>query len=282
MKIRLNLLALLMTSSSLYADNLDFSAEEQAAWEAHKESITEPAEYLGADALAGIEADYKVDPYDEERLRDLCHRMERHKYVHNYILESAADRLQYKRLIESQYWDSISAILIPSNPGMAGRYLGYAVMMKEQLAITEEGIRILTDRAIEYAGLLRKTPCATFAQEELTLLHSLFDRQQIEKIIDRRNETTIASRTQRLWQALEKAGLTAELDEAEDRERASMYYRKEQFIRDYFAGDRSLMDANLIDLNRNKPRVIRMYEGVLQKEAVRKRHEERVGKEFSW
>lgn len=272
----------LWPSITLSAQGLTYSTEEQKAWNDHRNEMTEPVEFLAADALSAIQSDYIVNPYDVKKLRSLCSRMETHMYLHNYILEAASERHSIKQEIETLYWDSIAGILIPFNPTMAGTYTGYAVKMAEELKLSEDTLFTLNSLSIGYARRLRTDPCAYFAKEEMDTLKSIIDRQRLEKVIIAINAKEVENRCEQLWQRLESAGLTIELDKAIDLRQASNFYQKEMLIRDYFIDSRELTEANLADLYRHKPRCIKMDEGLRQREAVKKRHEEKVGDEFAW
>lgn len=264
------------------SQSLVFSDEERKAYEENMTELAGPVEFLAADALASIQADYVVNPYDVKELRRLCVRMETHKYVHNYILETARQRLNRKRDIETQYWDSIAARLIPHNPATAGRFVGHAISMADELELADETRAMLVRNGIRLFRLLRANPCADFAREEMDTLKSVLNSEQLEKVIDRSNEREVSSRANAVWQALATADLTDDLDKEADLKRAETYIRKELLIRDYYIGDPSLVSANLDDLYRHKPRIITMYEGLLQRESIKKKHEEKVGFEFAW
>lgn len=267
---------------SLTAQNLDYSEKEQKAWLEHQTEISGPAEFLAADALSAILEDYQVNPRDIRSLRKLCQRMEIHKYLHCFILETSAQRLAIKRNLETLYWDSIAVFLIPLNPSMAGSYTGHAVSMAKDLNLSADTLSQLSNLSLNYAHRQRIDPCAYFAREEMDTLQSLLTRKQLEKVINAINAPKVESRCQRLWSALEAAGLTSDLDQAEDMYQAATFYQKEMLIRDWYVGDRKLIDANLNDLYRHKPRSIRMYEALRQKAIIQKKHEEKVGAEFAW
>ena len=274
--------AMLLLPLGAQSQSLVFTDEERKAYEENRTELTVPVEFLAADALAAIQTDYEVNPYDIKELRRLCVRMETHKYIHNYILETARQRLNRKRDIEIQYWDSIAVRLIPHNPEMAGQFVGYAISMSKELDLTDETNAILMQQGIRLFRLLRANPCADLAREEMDTLKSVLSREQIEKVIHRRNKTEVANRVQSIWEALANADMTDDLDKDADLKRAETYIQKELFIRDYYIGDHSLISANLDDLYRHKPRIITMYEGLLQRESIKKKHEEKVGFEYAW
>jgi hypothetical protein len=168
MKIK-TLLACTILSLPLGAQSqsLVFTDEERKAYEENRDEMTVPVEFLAADALAAIQADYEVNPYDIKELRRLCVRMETHKYIHNYILETARQRLDRKRDIEIQYWDSIAVRLIPHNPATAGRFVGYAISMSKELALTDETNAILMQEGIRLFQLLRaKSVCRSCSRRD--------------------------------------------------------------------------------------------------------------------
>ena len=273
---------LILSALNLSAQTLNYTAEEQKVWEKHQAAMAEPVDYLAADALSAIQADYHVNPPDVKALRKLCKRMETHKYLHNYILESARGRLSIKRQIEANYWDSIADILIPNNPSMAGTYTGYAVLMSKELGLSEDIMNYLKNNAFANVRRMRKNPRDLFFKEEMDSLKTVLDRQQIEKIVYSVHAAEADARSQAVWSALEVAGLTQELEKPINLSMATHFYQKELFIRDYYMSDERLMEANLEDLYRHIPRIVKMYEGLHQKEMIQKRHEEKVGTEYSW
>ena len=274
--------AMLLLPFETKSQSLVFTDEEQRAYEENKTEMVVPVEFLAGDAFAAIQADYKVNPYDTKTIRRLCVRMETHKYIHNYILETAQQRIRHKRDIEIQYWDSIAAYLIPVNPEMTGRFVGYAISMSKELDLTDETNAILMQEGIRLFQWLRVNPCVNLAREEMDTLKSVLNPEQIEKVIHRRNKTEVDNRVQSIWETLANAELIEELDKDAEQKRAETYIQKELFIRDYYIGDHSLISANLDDLYRHKPTVINMYEGLLQKESIKKKYEEKVGFEYSW
>jgi hypothetical protein len=265
-----------------FPQHTDWTEAEREAFDLHREEIAAPTEFLGEDAFASIQADYTVRPGDARAIRRLCRQMETRKYLHNFILETSEERLRSKREIGKHYLDSLAMLLIPANPGMAGRFIGYAVSMKEELGLTEEQRNFLLEQAVGFARRQRTAPCADYGREETAVLKTVLDAGQTERIINARNTPAAAEKTSTVWTALAVAGLNGQLDSIEDCRRACRYYLKESFISDYYAGDAELTAANLEDLHRHKPRIVTMYEGLRQRTAIRRKHEEKVGREFTW
>ena len=277
----LTVLVLLLPLEAM-AQSLAFTAEEQTAYDTHRASIEEPSEFLGEDVLAELQERYSVRPENVRKLRSLCRRMETHRYLHNFIPETARERYRIRQTIRERYMDTIAVLLIPDNPEMAGRYAGYAVNLAEKLGLPEETVHILTELAAGFSRRLREDPCASIARREMEALRTVLGREQTEKVADAANARMADSRIQAVWNALEKAGLSEQLDSVADCGHARTFYLKEAFLRDYYADDASLVSANLNDLYRHKPRMVTMYEGLRQQAALRKRHEEKVGGQFSW
>lgn len=271
-----------LSAFSLSAQALNYSPEEQKAWEEHQTEMADPVEFLAADALSAIQADYHVSPIDVKALRKLCQQMEAHKYLHNYILETAQGRLTIKRQIEDSYWDSIADILLPTNPTMAGTYTGYAVMLSKDLGLTGDTLTFLKKLALDNVRRLRRNPCGLFDREEMDTLKTVLNRQQLEKVLFQAHAEEAEARSNALWTALEKAGLTEELDKPIDLSMATTFYQREMFIRDYYKTDNLLLENNLEDLYRHTPRIIKMFEGLQQKEIIQKKHEGKVGVEYAW
>lgn len=259
-----------------------FSDEERRAFESHRKEMAVPVEFLAADAMASIQEEYQVSPSDERTLRDLCVRMETHKYVHNYLLETAQERMTNKRQIEVSYWDSIASLLIPLNPEIVGQFVGFAVCLSSELNLSEDTRARLRNNAFHLVRRLRESPCQSLAWEEMDTLKALLTYEQIETVLHAKNTQLVNEKVKTVWKALETAGLTDGLNREADLKRASLFYTKEYFIKDYYLGDRDMISANLEDLNRHKPRIVNMYEGLRQKDSVRKRHKDKVGAPYFW
>jgi len=265
-----------------FAQSLALSTEEREAYERYEAEISVPAGFLAADAFASIQADYTVNPQDAKRIRTLCAQMETHKYVHNYLLETAQERLANKRRIESAYWDSISALLIPTNPDMAGEFVGHAVKLMNDWEVTDTAEARLMDNAIRLARRRKETPCLSFAREEMDSLKAILSKGQIENTLYSKNAQQINAKVETIWQMLAAEGITYSLDKNDNLKKAATFYMKEQFVKDYYIDEPDLIASNLDDLYRHKPRIVSMYEGLKQKESVRSRHNDRVEATFSW
>lgn len=272
----------ILSTSKMFAQGLSYSSEELQVWEENKEEIAKPVEFLAADALAEIQASYQVNPYDIKPIRSFCLRMETHKYLHNYILEDPCERHLNKCRITKLYWDSIAARLIPYNPQIAGSYIGHAVSMASELNISSDSLQKIFEAALFFFRRQRESPCASFVNEEMDSIKMYLSKTQLDRLINALNENEADRLCHQLWEELESACLTDNLDKTSDIGRAYKYYLKELYINTYYMNDASLLEENLTDLYRHKPRIIQMYEGLSKLDAIKKKHEAKVGAEFSW
>ena len=272
----------LSITTQMYPADFTYTDVEQAAWEKHKSEISIPLTFLASDAMASIQMKYVIDSTQIPSLQELCLKMERHKYLRNYIDGDAVVKTINKTRIENIYQDSIQALLIPANPDIAGRFLGYAVSLFPELHISRQCRDSIIDDALTIARRLRLSPCDDYAIEEMDSLKEHLTREQIEMIIKRRNASAALNRACQVWSDLEQAKLIADFDQNTQIDRAFRFYMAEMQIRDYYIGNWELINANLEDLYRHKPRIIKMHEGLSQREAIEKKHEEKVGVQFSW
>lgn len=72
------------------------------------------------------------------------------------------------------------------------------------------------------------------------------------------------------------------MDSINDIGRAYLYYRMEMCLKDYYADNKELLDNNLADLYKHKPRIIQMCDGLWQKKQILKKYEKKVNSGYSW
>ena len=268
--------------ADILAQTAVFNDAETSIIRTHEQEMKEPVSFLADDAYAEIESKCIVSPNVAAQVRTFCFIKETRKYICNYDSITVAGRVTRKKDIEEQYQDSINRLLIPLNPDITGQMTGYALMMSRHLNLTPEKHDSLMGYAIDYARRLRRNPCTSFAREEMDKLKRTLDDEQLKSAINAKNTAPALDRAKALWQAVVNAHLEEGLDSAQQVRRASLYYRNEMYIRDYFVEQQELLQANLNDLYMHKPKIIKIYEGIGTKEAVIRRHEKKVGMEFAW
>lgn len=283
-KIKIFALALctLAGATSAAAQPLTLTDEEQKVVLEHWPEMEKPVNFLAEDALAAIEADYVVTPNRRESVAKLCQLAEIRKYAGNYLHPDPADRLRHKREIESLFRDSINAILIPLNPDLTGRATGYALMMRRHLELSPGKQDTLMEYALDYARRLHENPCANFAREEMDMLIRELDTEQLTQALNAKNSAAARLRSQQLWRAIVEAKLDVAQDSAAQVHRAYKYYNRELYILDYYVEQPSPLRANLDDLYRHKPTIVKMYEGIGMRQKVIEKHAEKVGNEYAW
>ena len=282
-KIKILALALWsLAGATAAAQSLILTDEELKVVQEHWPEMEKPVNFLAADALAGIEADYVVTPNRREPIAKLCQLAEIRKYASNYLYPDSTERIRHKRELESLFRDSINAILIPLNPNLTGRATGYALMMRRHLDLSPEKQDTLMEYALDYARRLHENPCANFAREEMDMLIKDLDAEQLTQALNAKNSATARLRSQQLWRAIVEAKLDVAQDSTAQVHRAYKYYNQELYIFDYFVEQPKQLRANLDDLYRHKPTIVKLYEGIGMRQEVIEKHAEKVGDEYAW
>lgn len=255
---------------------------EDSIWSVHAEEILAPLQFQAEDVYVTFVGKYKCEKSMKKRIHDLCFERERRKYLYNYMDISVPMRIHYKAAIDSIYQDSINRLLIPTNHMISGQLISLVLGIPDILGVDSSKYQQLMDMALEFARRKASDPCAYLAKDEIEVLKNILSRKQVERAINIKNYEISKKRAENAWQELSKAGIVNATDSIQSISKAITYYRKEMLILDYFVDDRELIDNNLRDLYMQKPKIINMYEGLLQKAIIEKKHHEKVGEEFAW
>lgn len=293
MKIKTKLLMCLsctLMTGNLMAQSSRFSEEEENVLAEMYDDIRKHADFLAEDAFADIARLYKFKKDKASILERYCHYRELRKYTHNYINTNPMVRIAEKDRIDSIYQDSIDAILIPYNPQITGHAISMAIRMSDVMNIPEKKQSKLMDMALDFARRLRKDPFTNFAREEMDFLQKTLRKKQLETVLDEKNNLQALLQTEKIWAALDRNHQTEQLDSTEQMTVAHRYYLLEMRYKDIYVGQYSLLDRNLQEIYRRKPKMIKMYEAIEEKQRMAERHKEfekqqkekKVGGEFSW
>lgn len=283
----------LLASTSLQVDSqtLHLVKSEAEAMSKHEESVRTSAAFLADDAFAQIMTDYKVGKGDELSIKAYCQIKEQKKSLQNYVITDPFLRYREKEKIDSIYRDSINILLIPKNPSLSGKIISMALQMSDFLELKQKKKDAIMNTALNLSRKLRKTPCADVTVEEMTCLRKNLTKKQLEEVVDEKNMFSSKLKAQKAWDALDREGMTDELDSAQQMIRAEMYYRLEMRYHDIYVGQPEQLRHNLDDLYGSKPKIIGMYEALDERKRIeekRKEYEKNVKKEkqvgaaFAW
>ena len=238
------------------------------------------------DAYAELCLKYHVESKDSVYLSRLLTRREWHKCAHNFLDSVPTVRVREKMRIDSLYQDSIDALLIPFNHQISGKSISLALQLSEHFKLSNRKHRLLMDKALAFARMKRRNPLAWFAKEEMDVMKKVLTRKQIEIVLNEKNSLDARVKACKIWNDLEKAGLSEELDSAGQMFLLEKYFTLDMFYRDYFVGDDVTMKNNLDDLYRQRPRGIKMHEAMNTRRQIeaeaKEEKKKKVGDAFAW
>lgn len=293
MKINTKLLMCLsctLMTGNLMAQSSCFTEEEENVINSMNKTVKEPAAFLRDDALAYIVKHYCYNNGQFPILKKYCHNRELKKYVHNFIESNPLDRLIVKERIDSIYSDSINTILIPYNPSLSGKAISLALRMSDVMNVSDKKQSKLMDKALDFARRLRKNPFTNFAREEMDCLQKNLNKNQLNLVLNEKNNPNAMFQAEKTWGILEKNNLTNQLDSAQQMSLAYNYYLTELRYKDLYVEQYKTMNRNLQEIYKRKPKIIKMYEAIEEKQRMAELHKEfeeqqkekKVGGEFSW
>lgn len=266
-----------------YAQRLGFNAPDQSIWEEHLTEIESHARFLYEEISYEFANTYEIPPSNKKLIDNLIKNKELKKYLCNYkSYESISDRVREKGQIDSTYLDSIFTLLVPYNPQMTGKAISLSLFFSQELSLSNDIVKVLTEKAVEFARRLHKNPCASFAVEEISVLKQQLTDSQLQDLLEEKNSKEAKAKAFHAWETLAKEQLTIEMDSINDIGRAYLYYRMEMCLKDYYADNKELLDNNLADLYKHKPRIIQMCDGLWQKKQILKKYEKKVNSGYSW
>ena len=266
----------------MYAQTEITDSLKQQVWTEHFAEMVVPVSFLAEDEFVSLHKSYLMTSEQEAKIHEYCYNKEREKYLLNYMPVSVGQRLEEKNCIDSLYRDSINSVLIPFNPHITGQTIGTVFRNAPYIHLTDEKYQTLMQQALGFARKLYRNPCAYIAREEMDVLRKELTHEQLENIINWKNSKEARAKAVYLWQNVCDSEDISRADSTDQTNRAYLYYLKEMYIRDYYVGEKELIDNNLNDLYARKPKVVRIYEAKGMQKLVEKRHQERVGSEFAW
>ncbi|MDO4737387.1 MAG: hypothetical protein Q4A50_02060 [Bacteroidales bacterium] len=276
------LLLAIVCVSHVYAQKLTCTKEEANVIQLYGKEMSHQVNIASEDALAEMQLKYLYNRNDLEHLRRLFEEREQRKAAHNYLERNPMERVVEKQRIDSLYQDSINALLIPYNSNISGEIISLSLRMSDALRLSKKEHRRLMEKALDFARRLRKNPYTNFKKEEMDVLKKNLSAKQLETVIDEKNGMQAQVKAQRAWNALEEAGVAYELDSLPNVSRARLYYLIEMRYWDMYVEQNEVRDRNLQDLYRSKPKIIKMYEALDEKNRIKEKKEKSVGVEFSW
>ncbi len=258
---------------------------EQAIKQEKLEAINEQAKIASSEDFANLCISYKVMKKFSPRLKEILSEREQRKACYNYIYSNAPyKRARAKMEIDSLYQDSIDIRLIPYNKNISGEYMSIALFEEKTLRLDSAQYNAIKRCALDLAHRLRKNPKLDTWPEERQVITTSLSPKQVEKLLVRKNGKKIAEDFHKAWNRLKEAGLTQQLDSVSDGALAVVYLEKSYVIKDLYQRDKRARRAAMTQLDKRKPIIMRLLDGLNKKEALEKKEENQqsIGKDFVW
>lgn len=250
-----------------------------------KEIIEEQARLTRDEQYAKLCINYRVMKMFRSRLKEILIEREQRKACYNYIYADAPyKRARAKMEIDSLYQDSIDIRLIPYNKNISGEYISAALLFDKTLRMDSAQYNAIKQCALNLAHKLRKNPKFDTWPEERKVITSALVPRQVEKLFVRKNGNKIADDFHTAWNRLKEAGLTQQLDSVSDGALAVVYIEKSYAIKDLYQRDKSARRAAMAQLDKRKPIMMRLLDGLNKKEALenKEKKQQNIGKDFVW
>ncbi len=258
---------------------------EEGIMKEKTETVNEQARLASSEAFASLCINYRVMKKFSARIKEMLSEREMRKACYNYIYEDMPyKRTRAKMEIDSLYQDSIDIRLIPYNKNISGEYVSAALFLDKTLRLDSTQYNTIKECALNLAHKLRKNPKLDTWPEERKVITTALTPKQVEKLFVRKNGKKIADDFRTAWNRLKEAGLTQQLDSVSDGALAVVYLEKAYTIKDLYQRDKSARRAAMAQLDKRKPIMMKLLDGLNKKEALenKEKKQQNIGKDFVW
>ena len=276
-------IALAMLCPAAKAEVLRCTIQEKEVYLANKELVDSMLDFRYREEVAKINHFFNVPEKDMARLEFFVKNRE-FKYICQDILykDSLDRRVKNKITIERVFQDSINTILIPTcQHHISGENLSYALHCRNMLNLDSAQYAYIMDKALSMARRIRKDYRVNLWNEEMKVLRKTLDKGQLWSFFRRKNYLKVLDEFDKAWDKLKEADLTEQLDSAKDAKEAIKYMHSRQMIKDLYRGYGTSQKKYLAELDKSKPKMMRMLDGIDKKARVEEKRKT-VGKEFVW
>ncbi len=276
-------IALAFLCPAAKAEVLRCTIQEKEVYLANKELVDSMLDFRYREEVAKINHYFNVPEKDMARLVFFVKNRE-FKYICQDILykDSLDRRVKNKITIERVFQDSINTILIPTcQHHISGENLSYALHCRNMLNLDSAQYAYIMDKALSMARRIRKDYRVNLWNEEMKVLRKTLDKGQLWSFFRRKNYLKVLDEFDKAWDKLKEADLTEQLDSAKDAKEAIKYMHSRQMIKDLYRGYGTSQKKYLAELDKSKPKMMRMLDGIDKKARVEEKRKT-VGKEFVW
>ena len=260
--------------------------QEMDVMKDHSNEILGRALYLADEATMQTHLMYRVKKKDEAQLARYIREREIRKACYDFVYpDSLKRRVVSKMSIDETYADSINTILLrANNKNISGENMTLAVFWSEELELDTAQQTLIMEKALDIARRLRREPRLNVWNEEMNVVKTTFTPRQTDKFFYIKHSQDIAKEINDGWKRLEEAGLTAELDSAQEVLRMRMYLTQQRKIKDIWRYYGTPQKKNLAELAKEKPQMQMMLDALDKKKKIEEEEKKNktIGKEFVW
>lgn len=258
---------------------------EKKVMQESRERVEEQAKFASSEKFAEMCQNYRVMKKFSPRIKEILTEREQRKVCYNFIYDdSPSKRAKAKSVIDSLYQDSINIRLIPYNKNISGDYVSFALFLDKSLRMDFSQTCAIKQCALDLAHKIKKNPKLDTWPEERKAIISVLTPKQVEKLFVRKNGRKISNDFRTAWTRLKDAGLTQQLDSVSDGALAVVYIEKTYAIKELYQRDKSARRAAMAQLDKRKPIMMRLLDGLNKKEALenKEKKQQNIGKDFVW
>lgn len=261
------------------------SPAEQTIYESNKHVIDSMLEKRIPEGLVKISHFYKVPANSHNKLKHYVEQRELQLICQDYLFaDSLVQRVINKIKIEQCYTDSINTILIPvKGNNISGENLSYALRHREMLGLDSIQYDHIMKTAVEMARHIKADYRTEVWNEEMEILKTTLDNNQLQSFFRSKNARKVTDEFKKIYDKLIDAGLTEHIDSTKYVPDAINYLFNRQMLKDLYRSNSAAQKIYLSELERNKPEIISMYDGLIYKEKYRREEQGKAeDNDFIW
>lgn len=275
--------AIIFFSFSASAEVLRCTTEEEGIYLMHKATIDSLLSLRYPEEVAKISLRYVVPLDGRERLVFYVKNREFKFICQDFLYKDSLEkRIRNKMTIDKVYQDSINTVLIPEYRNhLSGENLCYALHCRKILDLDSTQYSYIMAKAISMARRINKDYRVNLWSDEMDILKKTLDRHQLRSFFITKNAAKVTKEFDKAWAKLVHSGLTEQLDSVKDARDALNYLFSKQMIKDLYRYNGNLQKKNLAELDKSRPKMIRMLEAIDKRERIEEKTKA-ISKEYIW
>lgn len=261
------------------------TSSELIIYENNKSTIDSILNQRISEELIRLNHFYNVPTNAYKVLKHYVNQRELKLISQDFLLaDSLVQRVENKINIEQCYTDSINTILIPvEGNNISGENVSYALRCKDILDLDSIQYNYIMKAAINMARRIKNNYHTNLWNEEMEVLKSTLNKNQLQMFFRTKHAKKITIEFDEIMRKLNEAGVIELLDSVKDVPEAVNYLFNKQMIKDLYRNYSSSQKKHLSELDKNKPKIINMLDGLNKREMYKKEEKDKtVSKEFIW